>query len=128
MHIWWTIAGIFSAESWSVESVGRVAEEGFLPWGTFDLCSAAPEVVLASLTQTPASFSAASDMWSLGIVLYEASSGISYWQGYNQLEITNALLGLTLLPHMADDNVLSRCLVVRPTAYAVLLSNARAFV
>jgi hypothetical protein len=38
-------------------------------------------------------------------------------------EDANALLGLTLLPHMADDTVLSRCLVVHPTAYAVLLSN-----
>lgn len=53
------------------------------------------------------------------MVLYEAASGISYWQGYNELEITNALLGFTLLPHLADENVLSRCVLVCPNPWAL---------
>ena len=41
------------------------AEEGFLQWGTFDVRFAAPETVLAALTQTAVPWNAAADFWSL---------------------------------------------------------------
>lgn len=98
------------------------AEEGYLPWGSFDVRYASPQVVAASLTQTAAPFSAAADLWSLGMILYEVAAGIPYWQGYNHLEVVNCLLGLTRLPHEADDNCLARCAGVRPSPPLHLLS------
>jgi hypothetical protein len=86
-----------------------VAEQGYLPWGSFDVRYAAPETVANSLTCEDAPFSAAADFWSMGIVLYEAAAGVDYWLGYNALEIVQSLMCKTRLPHEVKSELLHQC-------------------
>lgn len=85
------------------------AEEGFLQWGTFDVRFAAPETVLAALTQTAVPWNAAADFWSLGTVLFEVATGRPYWAGFSNQEIVQALLAHGPLPHEGESAALEEC-------------------
>lgn len=42
----------------------------------------------------------ASDMFSLGLIVYQAATGRQYWDGYSDEEVEEALLGYTPMPHL----------------------------
>ena len=91
----------------------KFAEQDHLPWGTFDVRYAAPQVVALSLACASAPFAAPSDLWSMGIVLFEVAAGREYWLGYNQLEVTQALVGVSKMPHERDPMFFDQCGEVR---------------
>jgi len=42
----------------------------------------------------------ASDMFSLGLIVFQAATGRQYWDGYTDEEVEEALLGKTPMPHL----------------------------
>lgn len=133
----------------------HAAEEPFAPWGTFDLLYASPEVVAAALGLTHmlnadtsaqpgteaddkaepdgkgtagsggATAAASADVWSLGLVLFEATVAAPYWPPhFALLDIVQALLGFTSLPHEANPHMLDSCGELAPVVGRMLARDA----
>lgn len=114
------------------------ADEPFAPWGAFQIFYASPEVVAAALglphilhaehsaqhgheiaeADDPSIMDGSSrgtaapsaDVWSLGLVLFEATAATPYWPPhFSPFEIVQALLGFTSLPHEANPHMLDAC-------------------
>jgi serine/threonine protein kinase len=99
--------------------LARSADASYATWGLYDVAFAAPEVISAALSvpqvpdpenqasSTDEGVSAAADLWSLGMLLFWAASGGSYWpRTYSQLDIVKGLLGYVPLPHELNPNML----------------------
>eukprot|EP00892_Ulva_mutabilis_P009950 jgi/Ulvmu1/7327/UM035_0116.1 len=128
-----------------------IGEENFGPWGTFELLFASPEVVAAALglphilrdactaqdgnsawnsvaddgDSEPPKAAASADVWSLGMVLFEATAANPYWPShFALLDIVQALLGFTPLPHEANPHMLESCGELAPVIGRMLSRDA----
>lgn len=109
----------------------------------FDLLFAAPEVVAAALgfphilnsdrlgegwtdatnsnAAEPPKAAASADVWSLGMVLFESTAANPYWPShFALLDIVQALLGFTSLPHEANPHMLDACGELAPVVGRML--------
>lgn len=102
----------------------------------YDVAYAAPEVISATLSapQTPdpelevvgkeEGVSAASDLWSLGMLLFCAASGGPYWpRSYSEIDMVQCLLGHTSLPHETNPGMLDAAGSLSPIVAKLLLRS-----
>lgn len=90
---------------WKLIDFGAWASIGDSRVPPYTLRYAAPEVVATALAGTPAPARSLSDMWSFGMVAWEAIMGEHMLQEFTDEEVQLMLLGQRPLPYEADPNM-----------------------